>query len=286
MVAIRTRPGIILIGHPHFGPLGWILARISRVPMFTFMYGIDVWSTLPLLRRSALRRSDRAIAISQFTATNAITANALSPNKLRILGNCLDPQFEQPAKQDTNTTTLSLLTVARILTSEQYKGHEQVIRTMPFLLERFPELIYNIVGDGDGRSQMEDVARQEGVEHAVKFHGSVSDTELKKHYREATLFVMPSRREGFGFVFLEAMAHGLPIVAGDQDATTEVVQDGKTGILVNPLSTYALHAAITRLLTQAEERRQMGLRGAEAVDSFSYPAFRATMTSYINEVLR
>jgi phosphatidylinositol alpha-1,6-mannosyltransferase len=157
---------------------------------------------------------------------------------------------------------------------------------MPFLLERFPELIYNIVGDGDGRSQMEDVARQEGVEHAVKFHGSVSDTELKKHYREATLFVMPSRREGFGFVFLEAMAHGLPIVAGDQDATTEVVQDGKTGILVNPLSTYALHAAITRLLTQAEERRQMGLRGAEAVDSFSYPAFRATMTSYINEVLR
>src|SRR5262249_57554726 len=129
-----------------------------------------------------------------------------------------------------------------------YKGVDYVIRALPLLLGRFPNLVYHVIGDGDDRPRLERLAVEHGVQAAVRFAGILPDADLLRHYAGATIYVMPSRGEGFGFVFLEAMAQGTPAIGGNVDATPEVIVDGVTGYLIDPTSPDAIAAAVARLL--------------------------------------
>jgi glycosyltransferase involved in cell wall biosynthesis len=283
--ALQTRPGLVLAGHVNFAPLGWTLARLARARQVTFVYGIDAWTPLSRLRRSALQRCDRILAISHFTAAQAVQANALVPARVRVLHNCLDPQLEIASPGTRRAGPPSLLTVARMSLAEQYKGHDVVIRAMPELLHRFPDLRYDIVGDGDARPGLETLAQQMGVAEAVRFHGLVSEAALRERYSQASLFIMPSRAEGFGFVFLEAMAHGLPAIGGSIDATPEVIVDGETGLLVDPTSVDAVVAAVGRLLQDDDLRLRMGEAAQRHVASrFSYQSFRRQLIEELAQV--
>ena len=283
--AMRGRPSALLLGHPNFAPLGWFLARLVGARLVTFAYGIDVIRSLPPWRRWTLRRSDLVIAISQFTARRASKANGIDLQKVRVLHNCLDPDFGWPLRGQLEGQGLSMLTVGRMSLAERYKGHDYVIRAMPDLLLRFPGLVYDIVGDGDWRPILENLAQQHGVAGAVRFHGFVSEEELRRLYSDATLFIMPSRAEGFGFVFLEAMVHGLPVVAGNVDASPEVVADGETGYLVDPVSVEAIVDRTTRLLSDDSERRRMGQAAALRVEErFSFEVFRRRLLDYLGEL--
>ena len=281
----QRRPAFLLVGHANFAPLGWLLARKVGARLVTFIYGIDVFRPLSPCRRWALQRSDLIFSISEFTAQQAAAVNGAPSKRMRILYNCIDPGFLQPLEVAGNEPGLSMLTVGRVSLAEQYKGQDQVIRAMPALLERFPELVYHIVGDGDWRPALENLAQQLGVAGAVRFHGFVSEEELRYRYSEATLFIMPSRAEGFGFVFLEAMVHGLPVIAGNMDASPEVVMDGETGILVDPTSVDSIVAASTRLLSDETLCRQMGKNGQERVlKEFEPAAFRSSLMAYLAQL--
>ncbi len=285
VTALGLRPAVVMIGHPYFSALGWFLARLVGAHAVSFIYGIDVWQPLKPLRRWALQRSNRIISISHFTAEQAARANGLCPTRIRILHNCLDPQFERLAQLEKPSSRLSMLTVARMSQAEQYKGHDYVIRAMPALLARFPELTYHIVGDGDDRARLEDLAAREGAACAVRFHGVVSEEELHRLYAETSLFIMPSRGEGFGFVFLEAMAQSTPVIGGNVDATPEVVADGETGYLVNPTSVEAIVAAASRLLGDEALRQRMGQAAMRRVEQeFSFPQFRQRLVAYLSEL--
>lgn len=169
--------------------------------------------------------------------------------------------------------------------AEQYKGHDVVLRAMPELLRRFPDLRYDIVGDGDARPGLQALAHELGVAQAARFHGIVSEAELQGHYAQASLFIMPSRAEGFGFVFLEAMAQGLPVVAGNMDATPEVIADGETGLLVDPTSVDAIVAAVSRILQDNDMRTRMSEAARRHVASrFSYQSFRRQLIDELAQV--
>jgi phosphatidylinositol alpha-1,6-mannosyltransferase len=285
LATLQWRPEIILAGHPNLAPFGFLLARLAGADLVTLIYGIDAFGSLSAPRRWALQRSDRILSISHFTARRAIEVNGVPPDRVRVLHNCLDPWFEEPIPLQQDRADLSMLTVARLSQAEQYKGHDFVIRAMPALLERFPQLVYNVVGDGDWRPALEALAGQMGVERAVRFHGHVSEEDLRGHYVRASLFIMPSRAEGFGFVFLEAMAHGLPVVAGNADATSEVVVDGETGYLVDPTSVRAIVTAVSRLLGDRDLRLLMGSAGRRRVrDNFGYKGFRMQLLGLLEEL--
>lgn len=282
--ALRTRPDLVLVGHPHFAHLGWLLARLSRARLVNFIYGIDAWEPLSPSRRRALHASERIISISRFTAKRAAEVNGVPSDKVRILHNCLDPQFQPQSTLAANGSP-SLLTVARISLNEQYKGHDVVIRALPQLLQKFPNLIYNVVGDGDGRAVLEELVTQQGVTHAVRFHGVVSEEELVRHYNQASIFVMPSRFEGFGFVFLEAMIYGVPVIGGNVDASPEVISDGETGFVVDPTSVQAIVEAASRLLSDTTLREKMGQAAIHHVEqNFGFPRFKQNLLSYLTEL--
>lgn len=282
---LRLQPDIVLVGHVNFAPLGWTLARMTGAKMVTFIYGVDAWIPLSPWRRQAMRRSDQIISISQYTAQRACEVNRILLSKTRLLYNCLDPEFEQPLHLRNSENQLALLTVARISLADQYKGHDKVILALPMLLTRFPGLVYHIVGDGNGRPALEHLAHATGVAHAVQFHGVVSEASLRQHYARASVFIMPSTGEGFGFVFVEAMAQGVPAIGGTLDATPEVIVDGETGYLVNPNSVTEIAEAVTRLLDNQGLRERMGLAAQQRVAQlFSYQSFRSQLISYLAEL--
>lgn len=285
LLSRRLHPAVVIVGHPHFSHLGWLIARIARAKLVTFMYGVEVWEPLSRLRRAALKKSDQWIAISQFTAQRAALSNALVLNKIRILYNCLDPQFQQFEPLQPKKLDLSLLTVARLSLVEQYKGHDYVIRAMPVLLKSYPHLIYYIIGDGDARPGLEALAAREGVAHAVRFLGFVSEAEITRYYRDTSVFIMPSRGEGFGFVFIEAMAQGTPAIGGNMDATPEVIVDGETGYLVDPLSLEAIVEATSRLLADRALRERMGQAAQQHVQQkFGVEQFKRTLLAHLEEL--
>jgi len=285
LTALRQRPHLIMVGHAHFAPLGWALARLTGARVVTFLYGIEAWEPLSSARRYALQRMDQLVAISQHTARQAVDSNDLPASALRILYNCLDPQFEQPVNRNL-TAPPSLLTVARINQAERYKGHDVVIRALPEILRHFPDLIYDIVGDGAGRPALEQLAQQVGVAPAVRFHGRVSDERLRQFYANASIFIMPSTHEGFGFVFAEAMAYGVPAIGGNVDATPEVIVDGETGYCIDPTSTEEIARTVTRLLSDDMLWQRLGTQAARHVrEQFGYARFQQQLHTYLGEVV-
>ncbi len=284
--ALRLRPTLILVGHPNFSFVGYLLSFLSRSQTAVFMYGTDVWKSEKPLRRAAMCRADLCISISEYTAKRAIESNGIPADKIRILPNCLDTHFEKQNLDDVDGNQApSILTASRITSFEPHKGQEYVIRAMPALLSRFPDLVYNIVGDGDRRPSLEKLATDEGVADSVKFHGIVSDEMLAKFYRQASVFVMPSLVEGFGFVFLEAMAQGTPAIGGNRDAAPEVIMDGETGYVVDPTSVPDIAEAISRLLSDPALRQRMSEAGIRhAFENFGFPLFQRKLLAYLSEL--
>lgn len=168
-----------------------------------------------------------------------------------------------------------ILTVTRLI---ERKGCDQVIEAMPNILSRFPEAVYLIVGEGPERDRLETLRNQLGLTKSVIFAGAVSDQDLRAYYSLANLFAMISRQppgshevEGFGIVYLEANACGLPVVAGNSGGVPDAVVDGKTGYLVDPFSSEAVASAILRLLENPELGQEMGYFGRErAAKEFSW----------------
>lgn len=279
--AVRRRPTLILVEHLALAPLGWVVARLAGARLVVFLHGIEAWEPAGRLERWALHRADRVLAVSHVTARRATLAGNAPPGRTYVLHNCLDPDFTV-SNPRPSSSPLTLLTVSRIQASEGYKGHDLVLHVLPELLRAFPELHYDIVGDGDGRAALEGLATSLGIQSHVRFHGEVPDSALREFYRNASIFVMPSAGEGFGYVFLEAMVSGLPVVAARSDAACEVVLDGETGVLVERDEEHLL-SALSTLLADAERRRTMSMAASRHVTaSFSFDVFKSALMSGLN----
>jgi phosphatidyl-myo-inositol dimannoside synthase len=263
--------------------------RNSAARRVTFIYGVDAWHRLPWHKRVAVQRSDVVISNSQYTARRAVDANGLDPSRLRLLYGCLDPELESRplgARTDASRGTRAALqgrtivTVSRLAMGED-KGHVAVLRALPSILCKIPDLHYVIVGDGSFRPGLEDLARNLGVADRTHFVGSVSDAEVARYLDSSEAFVMPSRMEGFGFVFLEALAHGVPVIAGIHDAAPEVLgPDG--GLMVDTDDVQRVAESVIRVLADSELRGRLVAAGRRRLDAkFRYPVFRETLLTHL-----
>jgi phosphatidylinositol alpha-1,6-mannosyltransferase len=141
-----------------------------------------------------------------------------------------------------------------------------------------PDVRWVVVGDGGLRPELERAAREAGLGDAVRFAGGLDDAARDAWLDRAWAFVMPSRApggdragEGFGIVFLEAGAHGLPVVAGRVPGVVDAVGDGTTGLLVDPTDPAAVAAAVTEVLTDPEAAARMGAAGAARAQEQAWP---------------
>jgi glycosyltransferase involved in cell wall biosynthesis len=268
-LVLAVRPDVIIFGLVNFGSLSLLTRPLCpRSEHWFVAYGIEVWRRLPAIRRAALRRAERVLAISGFTGREAVAHNGLDPARVSLLACALDPVWAEGHAEEAHRASAdpgqTLLTVARLASWERYKGVEQVLRALPEIARCVPEVRYVVVGDGDDRSRLEALATELGMSSVVEFRGGVDGDSLGRAYAECSLFIMPSRREGFGIVFLEAGYFGKPSVAGHHGASPEVVKDGETGLLVEQDDIAGIARSAITLLEQTERREELG-RAARAL---------------------
>ena len=264
-------------GHPNLAPL-LVMVKALRPGLRCSIqaYGFEVWEKRESLVRLGLRLAHAVIACSQHTARFLTIKQGIRPDRLRVLAPALEPCLGQNLSSNKSEQVwarseasgrrrVRMLTVSRL--DEPQKGIETVIAAIPRILPRYPDLIYMVVGRGPDQRRLETLADTLGVTAHVVFAGRLEDDELAAVYHGCDVFVMPSRDEGFGIVFLEAMAAGKPVVGARAGATPDVVIDGQTGLLVEYADKEGLARQLISLLSDPELCRRLGCEGRRLVES-------------------
>jgi phosphatidylinositol alpha-1,6-mannosyltransferase len=279
--AARHRPDLVLAGHIVVSPAALAIKGVFRTPLVQYVYAMEITSR-PRLAALALSRADAVIAISRHTET---LARGHGATDVRVIPPGVDLPQVPPLERFNEPTIVS---VSRL--DERYKGHDVLLRALPLIRARVPSARVVVVGDGALRPAYEALARALGVHEAVRFAGEVDDAERDRLLSRSHVFAMPSRLaangagEGFGIAYLEANAHGLPVVAGNVAGALDAVVEGETGLVVDPCDHVAVAEAIMSLLEDPAKAERLGRQGAERAKEFAWPKIAARVEDVLLEV--
>jgi glycosyltransferase involved in cell wall biosynthesis len=259
-------------------------------------YGIEAWRHNNALRQKSLRKADLILAISRYTRDWLIEREGVNPQRVQLLAPtytaeqfsiCSKPQ-RLMQKYGLTAQTPVILTVCRLAEEERYKGYDQIIKAMPQILRQVPNARYVLAGKGPDRPRIEKLIAEVGVQDAVTLAGFVPDEELADHYNLCDLFAMPSKAEGFGIVYLEALACGKPALAGNKDGSRDALADGELGLLVDPDSTTDIAEAIISVLRREHPHpnlfRPEFLRH-RVIELFGFEAFKRKIADQITQFI-
>ena len=258
----------------------------SRVKTAIAAYGIEVWGPLSKLERKALRQADVVLAISDYTKAQLTKHPEIDAHKVKMFPCTLDPHWKLDAYEAMPAQTPPvMLSVARISKDDRYKGIDNVIRSLPAVVREVGPVEYRVVGRGDDTPRLRALAAGIGVSRYVNFMGSVTDAELREQYRSCSLFVMPSNEEGFGIVFLEAMAYGKPVIGGANGGTPSVVTHDETGLLVDNSDVAGITQSLIELLNNKEMRERFGRAGHKRLsEHFTFAEFAKNFRDVLQSV--
>jgi phosphatidyl-myo-inositol dimannoside synthase len=276
---LKNRPQRVFCGHINLAPLIRAICQPLGIPYTVLTYGKEVWETLPDPKRKALQQADRIWTISRYSRDRCCAANEIDLDRVEMLACAIDgtaftPGIKLPELVDRYQLANSkvLMTVARLWSGDPYKGVDVTIRALPKILQAFPDVQYLVIGRGDDQPRLAKLAEELGVSDRVIFAGFVPTEDLVSHYRLADAYIMPSQ-EGFGIVYLEAMACGIPVLSGDADGSADPLQDGQLGWRVPHRDPSAVAAACIEML-KGDDRRCDGTWLRErSLDLFDKPAF-------------
>lgn len=259
----------IVIGHVNllvFTVAAMLFRPFSRARAVLFAHGIEVWSHIGWLRRIALSRLHATQCVSRYTRQRILEqVPELHEDRVMIFPNCLCSTWGDlpPPPMRRARDAPFILSVSRLERGDRYKGIATVIEAMSQMDDI--SLHYIVVGHGNDIAFLQEVAIHYGIAERVHFLQGVSDAELVNLYAECAAFVLPSGKEGFGIVFLEAMFFGAPVIAAAEKGALDVVKDGDTGLLVRYGDSMGIRKAIERLHADTGLREHLRERGRSTV---------------------
>jgi len=296
VMGLWQRPRCAVATHLHFLPALRMLHWLRGIKVMAVLHGIEAWNQRDSLRVWAMRAADHLMAVSHHTRQVVIDSYGIDPAKISVVPNTFDTERFTPGPKPEHLLQRYglkpdqpvLLTVSRLALSERYKGHRQVLIALEEVRRQFPEVRYLIVGTGDDLPSLQSAANARGLQDAVILAGHVPGEELADHYRLCDAFVMPSSKEGFGIVFLEAMACGKPVVAGHLDGSVDALDGGRLGVLVDPNDAGQIAKAVCQVLSRQPEQalwhQPEALRNA-VVEQFGYPRVSRLMAEDLAPLL-
>ncbi|MFN8010147.1 MAG: asparagine synthase (glutamine-hydrolyzing) [Holophagaceae bacterium] len=277
---------LVVVGHINLLPLSRLLRPWIRAPRAMVIHGVDAWEPTrsPLANRFC-HGVETVLAVSRVTASRFQAWARVDPARISILQNAvhldhygLGPRPAHLLARYGLEGRKVLLTLGRMASLEHYKGFDEVLEALPSLSKEEPRLVYVMAGDGNDRDRLEAKADALGVRDRVVFTGRIPEEEKADHYRLADAYVMPSRGEGFGRVFLEAMACGIPVVASRVDGSREAVAEGRLGFMVDPGDPADVMAGIRAALAAPREV-------PAGLEAFAYPAFVRRVHGLVDGIL-
>ena len=286
LTAFRRRVDVVFCGHLYMAPLAWLIARLKGAKLVVQMHGIEAWPRPSRLQRAATEAADLVLCVSRHTRACVVGWAAIAPERVVVVPDTVADRFTPGDGRELRAALgldgkRVLLTVGRMAPGERYKGHDRVIAAIPDLVGRGHDVVYLIIGEGDDRARLEELAQESGVAERVRFLGAVDPKHLVDAYRMADLFVMPSTGEGFGIAFLEAMASGTPALGLDAAGARDALADGELGTVVAEEDD--LPAAIARLLAMPKPDPDALSQAVHA--RFGRPVFRAQVGMALDRLL-
>jgi phosphatidylinositol alpha-1,6-mannosyltransferase len=242
----RRKAKVVLIWHLHLLKLLPFLDN-SASRVILFLHGIEAWLKQDALTRLVLNQVDLILSNSDHTWQRFLASNpACAATRHRTVH--LGTGSRLPGVTPYPSDPPAALMIGRLNKNENYKGHLQVIAAWPLVLQSVPDAELWVVGDGDLRPTLERAARAHRIADYVKFHGQVSDAKKQELISQSRCLALPSRGEGFGLVYLEAMRMGRPCLASTLDAGREVINPPEAGLAVDPGNPVDIANALQRLL--------------------------------------
>lgn len=271
----------VICGHLHLAPV-LRLIKLWR-PGFRYQliaHGIEVWRPYSWIERQALLHAFRILCVSAFTRGEILRRlPALEADRLVVLPNALDPDFASPADEKparTITNDVRILSVGRMAGHDAEKGIDSLILAMPTIRQNHPRATLRIVGTGADLPRLQQLAATQGTPDAIRFLGHVTDDELRREYAQCDVFALPSRKEGFGLVYLEAMSHGKPCLGANAGGAPEVI-NADVGALVDYGDKNQIAAAIDDLVRHPRERARILNHAA----TFAFPVFQQRLSALL-----
>jgi glycosyltransferase involved in cell wall biosynthesis len=279
---------LICCGHIRLLPMAFLAKLITGAPLLLIIYGVDAWDPIKnRITRYYLSKIDYIISISEITKQRFVQWSHLTQKEYFILPNAITqnhygvgPKSKTLVERYGLRGKTVLMTLGRLAAEEKYKGFDEVMNLLPAMAKQIPDIAYLIVGDGDDRLRLEGKAGSLGVGDRVVFTGFIPEAEKADHFRLADAFVMPGWGEGFGFVFLEALACGIPVVGSKVDGSREALRGGALGILVDPGRPDDIQAGILEAL----KRPRGGI--PEGLNYFSFENFEQRCRQILRHVLK
>jgi phosphatidyl-myo-inositol dimannoside synthase len=271
----------VIIGHINFLILSTVvlaLRPLHRAPSMLIAHGIEAWSGIGFMRRVGLKRIRRILCVSRYTRQRILDqARALIPERLTVFPNALAHTWNGSALPPSRPTPARrfILSVTRLERGDRYKGVASVIEAFSMLEDQ--TLDYRVIGQGNDLPFLALTAERFGVKDRVHFMRGIGDEELISLYGSCEAFVLPSGKEGFGIVFLEAMYFGAPVIAAGEKGALDVILDGETGLTVRFGDVIELKEAIERIRSDGELRERLRANGrATVVDGgdFTFAKFK------------
>jgi phosphatidyl-myo-inositol dimannoside synthase len=281
---------VALAAHPHLAVPAAQIKVVNRASrMITISHGIEAWKPLPFLRGLAFLRSDLFLAPSRYTAEKITAAQGARRDRVHVVPWPISPEVlrMEGSRENLPLPTkfpdgLVILTVARLVASERYKGIDKLIAAVAILRRSISDVHLVIVGGGDDLPRHMKLAIDLGAEDCVHFFDNLSRGEIAGCYSRSDVFAMPSTGEGFGLVFLEAMAFGLPLIGAGAGGVPDLIEDGTNGYLVAADDLDQLCQALKVLLANEQLRAEMGKKGRELVRrKYSFEDFSAQLESIL-----
>lgn len=253
---LGKRPDVVVCGHLNLLPVAWLVARCRRVPLWLLIYGIEVWQPSARSIANRLTKSvDHVVSISEVTlarferwSLSSHRKSTILPNAIHLASYAVGEKADDLLEQYGLRGKRVVMTFGRMVGQERAKGFDEVLELMPRLRAIDPTIVYLAAGRGPDLERLRAKAKALGVEKSVVFTGLVPEERKADYFRLADAYVMPSHGEGFGFVLLEALACGIPVVASTIDGGFEAIRKGELGIAVNPTDQDGLMAAILKSL--------------------------------------
>jgi glycosyltransferase involved in cell wall biosynthesis len=283
---------IVVLSHINLLSIGYVIKLLSpKTKLVLFAHGIEVWGPLSAPRKKMLGKCNKILAVSHFTKDRLLQECRLPEQKVAVLNNCLDPYLPPyiqkgkdavlQKKYQFSKNSIVLMTLTRLSSKELYKGYDNVLVALSQLKDKYPSLKYLIVGryDAGEKQRLDNIIQQHALQQQVVFTGYIPDEELANHYHLADIYVMPSKKEGFGIVFIEAMHYGLPVIAGNKDGSADALCNGKLGILIDPDNQEEINRAIEEIILHRQQHRpDQNLLAA----LFSYAAYKNNLRTIID----
>lgn len=285
---------VVILSHINLLSIAYLIKRFKpSTKVYLIAHGIEIWRKLPEAKIRALKRLDKIIAVSHYTADQIVRVNHISEQKIEVLNNCLDPFYHFPStfskpesllhRYGLHKDQVILMSLSRLVSTEKYKGYDNTIAILPRLVKNNPNLVYLLAGksDEEEHQRLEKLMDEHQIRDHIKLIGFVDEAEITDHFLLSDIFVMPSKKEGFGIVFIEAVASGLSVVAGNKDGSVDALKNGELGYLVDPDNLEEIERILNKILANLPDQQQKINLQQKVLSAFGYENYRNCMKSLI-----